>query len=90
MNLSLEVNSDICSIDVFEINHIKAEYHDFGEKFDRNPETADDLGCGNMKFTGKRATPSVLLKYKITEADYDLIIERLESELSFGSCDLCS
>ncbi len=47
-------------------------------------------GCGDMRFTGKLATPDVLFKYEISEADYDSIAKRLESGLSFGSCDLCS
>lgn len=43
-----------------------------------------------MRFTGKKATPEILEKYKITEKKYAEIVEKLEDGLSFGGCGWCS
>ena len=78
--------SALCEMAEFKINGIDADHADFGEKFDRNAEGADDYCCGDMQFTRIPSTVAVLKKYKITRQEYDEIAERLESELSFGCC----
>lgn len=90
MKLEFDVYDALCEMRVFEINDIVADYEDFGEKFDRSPESAADYSCGNMCFTGKLATQEVLDKYKINITEYNEIVEKLEEGLSFGCCGWCS
>jgi len=78
----------LCELETFEINGIKAEYEDFGDKYDTNPEQAEPYGCGNMQFIPRPSTKDVLKKYKITEDEYEEICSAL-SCLSFGSCGWC-
>lgn len=89
MKLELKVFNALCHAEVFEINGIKADSCDFGEKFDRDPGNAEDYACGDMKFTRIPATPWVLEKYGITVPEYELVAGQLEELLSFGSCGWC-
>ena len=90
MNKEIEVYSALCSLSVFEINGITADYDDFGVKEDISPETAADYSCGDMHFTPKLATSEILKKYNINVDEYNEICEELEDKLSFGSCGWCS
>lgn len=89
MKLEMEVCRSLCETKIFKINNIEADYEDFGEKFDRAQNEAEDYGCGNMQFTGNKATQKTLNKYKININEYNKIVETLEEKLSFGSCGLC-
>jgi hypothetical protein len=89
MKLELEFGTAFCYTPTFAINGIRADKYDFGEKYDRSPETAGDYGCGDMRFTRITATPEVLEKYGITAPEYELIAGQLEVGLSFGSCGWC-
>ena len=89
MELELEFGTALCYTPTFTINGIAADSDDFGEKYDRSPETAEDYACGDMQFTGVPPKPEVLEKYGITEAEYALVVGRLEAGLSFGSCGWC-
>ena len=89
MKLELEFLGALCSTMIFAINDITASISDFGEKYDHSPETADDYGCGDRKFTRFEPKPIVLAKYGITVPQYELIAGQLEIGLSFGKCNLC-
>jgi hypothetical protein len=89
LKLKLKVYGALCQPADFEINDIKADLNDFGEKYDRDPENAPDYGCGNMQFTGNNSTPEILTKYSITQSEYEEIVSQLSEKLSFGLCDMC-
>lgn len=89
MKLELEFGTALCYTPTFKINDIDAHNSDFGEKYDRKPENAEDYACGDMQFTRVEPKPEVLEKYKITEAEYSIIAGQLETNLSFGCCGLC-
>jgi len=89
MELKLSFYDALCSTEHFEINGIDADYEDFGEKYDRDPEGAQDYCCGNMEFTRVAPNPKILEKYKITEAEYSSICDELTEGLSFGECCWC-
>jgi hypothetical protein len=89
MKLELELGSALCYTREFVINDIKADYMDFGEKYDRDPENAEDYGCGDMQFTSIVPTAEVLAKYGINAVEYSLIADQLEEGLSFGTCGWC-
>lgn len=89
MKLELEVYECLCSLSNFRINDIEADYNDFGEKYDHNPEDAEDYACGNMQFDSKNPTQEILDKYKISVDEYNEICSQLEDKLSFGSCGWC-
>ena len=90
MDYFIEFCKWYCGIKKFKINGIDAYWDDFGEKYDRAPESAEPYGCGNMRFTRIDPTPEVLQKYSITESEYDSICYDLECGLSFGNCELCA
>lgn len=89
MKLELEFGDALCYTPTFKINDIAADSGDFGEKYDRSPETAEDYACGDMQFTRVPPKQEVLEKYGITEAEYALVADQLESGLSFGCCGWC-
>lgn len=89
MKLELKFGTSLCYTPTFTINGIDADREDFGEKYDRSPETAEGYACGDMQFTRVSPRPEVLEKYAITEAEYALVADQLESGLSFGGCALC-
>ena len=89
MNLVCKPYTALCRLEVFTINGIKANYEDFGTKEDRSPETAEEYGCGNMRFISFPSTLEVLQKYSITEKDYQDVCEILEDKLSFRECGWC-
>ena len=89
MKLELEFGHSLCYTLTFTINGIDADQNDFGEKYDRAPEDAEDYPCGDMQFTRVPAKPEVLAKYGITGPEYELIAGQLEVGLSFGSCGWC-
>ena len=89
MKLEVEFGSTMCYTPTFVINGVEADHEDFGEKYDRSPETAEDYACGDMRFTRIPPKPEVLEKYHITEAEYEVIAGQLEGGLSFGCCGWC-
>ena len=89
MELELGIYDCLCATSVFKINDIEADYNDFGEKYDRDIDDAEDYGCGDMRFTGNSATQEILDKYKINLTEYNEIVEKLEEGLSFGGCGWC-
>ena len=89
MILLLEFGDSLCYTFTFIINGVSADEDDFGEKYDRDSENAEDYGCGDMQFTRIAYTVDVLDKYTIDKAQYDEVCERLEQGLSFGSCGWC-
>lgn len=89
MKLKIEVYSCLCELSEFEINDIKANYEDFGDKYDTEPDLAEAYCCYNMQFIPKPATQEILDKYKINVDEYTQICEKLDC-LSFGECGWCS
>jgi len=89
MKLELEFGDALCFTSTFKINGINADSDDFGEKYDRDTENAEDYGCGDMQFTRIEPKSEVLEKYGITEDEYFKIAEKLEGGLSFGCCGWC-
>jgi hypothetical protein len=90
MDLTLMFYGCLCATTTFTINGVEAHKEDFGEQYDRSPETAEDYCCGDMQFTRIPPTPEVLAKYKITEEEYAQVCDKLEEGLSFGRCGCCS
>jgi hypothetical protein len=89
MKLAIKVFCSYCELDMFTINEIEADYHDFGEKHDHSPSTVDVYGCGDMRFVPKPYTQKILNKYNISVSDYKKICAELKDKLSFGYCGLC-
>lgn len=89
MKYKIEIYGALCACSKFIINGIDADADDFGERHDWSPETAEDYGCGDMRFTPKPATQEVLDKYHINTDEYNIIAEKLRGELSFGDCGWC-
>lgn len=89
MKLELKFGTALCYTPTFVVNGIYADKYDFGEKYDRDIENAEDYRCGDMQFTGIEATPETLNKYSITKEEYSEIVSKLEEGLSFGCCGLC-
>lgn len=90
MELKAKSMGALCELEEFIINGIKAEYDNFGDKDDIESGYTEPYCCGNMKFTAKPATSEILEKYKITVDEYNKVCDKLDEELSFGSCGLCS
>lgn len=89
MELELKIYSCLCETSCFIVNGINARYEDFGQKYDKDSENAEQYGCGDMTFTGNPSTSEILIKYKITEKEYQEIVSKLEDGLSFGGCGWC-
>lgn len=88
MNLKIKVYDTLCELEQFVINDIKADYLDFGEKYDTE-ENDKELGCVCMQFVPYcTPDPKVLEKYKITECEWSAVCEELKV-LSFGCCGWC-
>ena len=51
MKLELEFYSSLCSCSIFNINGVEGDADDFGEKYDRASEQAEEYCCGYMQFT---------------------------------------
>lgn len=86
----IESYGSLCSTKVFTINGIEAEYEDFGDKYDSNPDNAEDGGCGEMVFEPNEPTKEILEKYYIDELEYWTIANKLQDMLSFGTCSACA
>lgn len=90
MKLEIELMDSFCSVRRLTINGVEAYVDHFGDQDDKNPEDAEEYGCGNMTFTPHdRPTPDVLSKYGITHDEFRFIAAGLAKQLSFGGCGLC-
>lgn len=89
MKLELTIFSALCSTSKFVINGIDASAWEFGDSFDDDPDNAEEYGCGNRVFKGYPPRREILDKYGISEGEYNEIVDKLESGLSFGSCGWC-
>jgi hypothetical protein len=90
MKIECKSMGSLCALDVFKINDIDAEEEDFGSHQDENSDEAEPYGCGDMRFTPRQSSESVLVKYKITQKEYEKVCEKLDKELSFGNCGWCT
>lgn len=88
MKLEIKAYKYLCELEAFKINGQKANYNDFGDKYDTMAEKAEQYCCANMKFIPKPATQEVLDKYKINADEYNEICKELDC-LSLGSCGWC-
>ena len=75
-----------CYSEVFTINSKKAVTSDFG---DTKAIGLGDYTCGFDGFVGKAPTDEVLEKYQITTKEYAEIVERLNTVLDYGVCNMC-
>ena len=75
-----------CYPEVFTINGKKAVTSDFGET---KAIGLGDYTCGFDGFVGKAPTDEVLAKYQITPEEYAEIVERLNTALDYGFCNMC-
>ena len=90
VDLKLEFGGSLCYTPLFVINGKDADYNDFGDKYDRDPENAEDYGCGNMQFKRDYERKDELMqKYNINHEEWDMICNKLEEGLSFGTCGWC-
>jgi len=89
MKLKIEVYGALCELSEFKINGKNAEHCEFGDKYDADPENAEDYGCGNMVFERNPVDPDVLKRYGITPKEYSEVCDKLEDLLSFGRCGWC-
>ena len=89
MKLEIKPYNALCSLELFKINDLDADYYDFGDKYDNDEENAEDYCCGDMRFFPKPATQKILDKYKINITEYNKICKKLDC-LSFGCCGWCS
>ena len=89
MDLKLHIYGALCSTSEFTVNGIQCEESDFGEKYDRDCESAQPYGCGDMQFTRIEPKQEILKKYGINEQEFSEICDKLESGLSFGCCGWC-
>lgn len=88
----IEFGEAFCYCREFTVNGKDADYEDFGEKYDRDPDDAPDYCCADMRFTrytDKAKVAKCCKKYGITVEQYAKICEELEKGLSFGSCGWC-
>ena len=78
-----------CALCPCKINNVNLDYNDFGEKYDIEPENAEEFGCGNMQFMPfVEIKQDILIKYNLTEDEYRKIQDKLDC-LSFGCCGWC-
>lgn len=80
----------LCSLSgASHINHKRIDEDDFVNKYDHDPDNAQEYGCGNMQADVKESTPDVLAKYGIDEDEYKIISFEISQALSFGPCGWC-
>ena len=84
-----------CSLSVFKVNGIDANSSDFVEQDMEAERTAEmseedvDSICRCFCVMKIPSTPEVLLKYGITQKEYDELCDVLCKELYVGACNLC-
>lgn len=90
--LELKFYSALCSVSIFKIDGVNADIDDFGNQEDlgRNDPDREDYCCKNMQFIPKDPKEEILLKYNITESEYEYIAGILRDGLSFGNCGWCA
>ena len=89
-NVEIKPYGCLCELEKFYINGIRAEWEDFGDKYDTNRFDADPYGCGDMRFIPfDNPSEEVLAKYNITVMEWENICDKLEDALSFGHCGWC-
>lgn len=80
----------LCSLSrASHINHKHIDEDDFVNKYDHDPDNAEEYGCGNMQADVKPYTSEVLAKYGIDEGEYQIIAFEISQALSFGPCGWC-
>lgn len=89
MKLEMESAIYFCVPAIFKINGMEASTYDFGHTEDISSETAEPYGCGDRQFISCEPTQEVLDKYRISRDEYEIVIEKLKEELSFGCCGWC-
>lgn len=90
MQYTIEVYDALCSLSKFIINGIEADQSEFVENEDRDPQNAEDYGCGDMQAEIILPTNEILKKYKITLEEYKKIAEEVKEKVSFGACGWCA
>lgn len=90
LDYKIESMGALCALSsASHINHKHIDVEDFVDKYDHDPENAEEYGCGNMKADVKASTLEVLAKYGIDEGEYLIIAFEISQALSFGPCGWC-
>lgn len=71
------------------INRKPIDIEDFVNKYDHDPEHAQEYGCGNMQADEREPDITVCRKYGITEDEFIVIAYEISMAVSFGACGLC-
>lgn len=78
-----------CELEVFTINGIKADRDDFGFLVGYCGEY-EDYSCSNRVFViNESKKEETMLKYRLTEVEYDMVCSELRSECYIDECNYC-
>lgn len=78
-----------CHLEVFTINGIDANKDDFGY-LDSYCGECEDYCCSNRRFIIDESNKEkVMWKYHLTEAEYDMVCSKLETECYIYACGYC-
>lgn len=78
-----------CHLEVFTINGINADREDFGY-LDGCCGEYEDYSCSNCVFViDESKKEEAMLKYHLTEVEYDMVCSELRSECYIDECGYC-
>lgn len=97
LKIEIKVEEVHCSLAIFRINGQEAKKEDFVDLYDHLPSPEEDydfgdedeFGCDDMRADVLLSQPKILLKYDITQVEYEAIANILVEKLFFGKCDFC-
>ena len=84
-----------CETEVFRINDVEATLDDFGRGRDKDPEHAEEYGCGDWTFSAFEdfsfdREDELIKKYDLTGfKELDALCKFLEYFCSCGRCGWC-
>lgn len=78
-----------CELEVFTINGINADRDDFGF-LDGYCGEYEDYSCSNRVFViDESKKEETMLKYHLTEVEYDMVCSELKNECYIDKCGYC-
>lgn len=85
----IEIERTPCdaSVEHVKLFDVYVQLSDFGRLANVGSSTQEV--CGNVMFTPRPMSYSVLRKYNITQTQYEEIVKEMTKELSTGTCDKC-
>ena len=97
MKIEIEMRFFVpCETEVFRINDIEATLDDFGRGCDKDPEHAEDYGCGNWTFSAFDdfsfgRDDKLIKKYDLAGLkELNALCNFLQDFCSCGSCGWCT